>query len=424
MEAAPREALLDVQQKRLKALVQRLNETVPFYRAALAARSIAPDDVTVEAVRHLPLTTRDDLRDQHPFGLLSVPEKQVVRLHATSGTKGKPTLVAYTAEDLHHWADICARMLTAAGCRKRDTWYIASGYGLFTGGLGAHYGAERIGARVVPASSGNTARLIQLMADVRPDGIHCIPSYMLRIAEVADAAGVDPVNLGLRFGSFGGEPWSESLRRRIEEQFGLKACDVYGLSEGFGPGVAYECEARDGLHVCEDHFLIEIVDPATGEPVPDGVEGELVLTTLTKQAMPLLRYRTRDLTRFLPGRCACGRTLRRIARLTGRSDDMVTVRGVNLFPSEVEALLLRFPEVSPVHRLVLERTGSMDALRLEAELTRPAAPDDPATAALTQRIGQRLREALSLTVVVHLLGPGTLPRSEGKAERLVDLRPR
>ncbi|MGE5591367.1 MAG: phenylacetate--CoA ligase family protein, partial [Bacillota bacterium] len=336
-ESMPREAVEALQLKRLRRLVRRLEQTVPFYRNRMRAGGVTARDVrTLEDARHLPFTTRSDLRDQYPLGLVAVPLDQVARFHATSGSRGKPTLVSYTAQDLRTWAEFAARMLYAAGARPGDVWYIASSYGLFSGGMGAHYGLERLGAAVVPASSGNTLRLVQLMADVRPAGIHCVPTYMLRIAEVAREAGIDPRDLGLRFGSYGGETWSEPLRHRIEEEFGLIAYDVYGLAECYGPGVAYECEERGGLHLSEDHFLFEVVDPATGQPVPDGQEGELIITTLTKQAMPLLRYRTGDLTRILPGECPCGRTFRRMARISGRSDDMLIIRGVNLYPSEVE----------------------------------------------------------------------------------------
>lgn len=418
LEAAPPEALAVLQSRRLRELVRRLAASVPFYRQALAARGVEPEAVAGSGdLQHLPFTTRADLREQYPCGLLAVAPERIARLHATSGTKGKPTLVAYTAADLATWAELCARMLHAAGCRPGQVWYVASGYGLFTGGLGAHYGVERVGATVVPAASGNTTRLLGLLRDVPGAGIHCIPSYMLRIAEVTQAAGVEPRRLGLRYGSFGGETWSEPLRRHIEETFGLVACDVYGLSECFGPGVAYECEARDGLHLSEDQVLAEIVDPATGEPLPEGAEGELVLTTLTKEAMPLLRYRTGDRTRLLPGACACGRTLRRIARISGRHDDMLIVRGVNLFPAEVERVLLGFPELAPQHRLVLERSGAMDSLTVEAELAGTAPAD------LAERVEQRLRAELGLTARVALLTPGALQRSEGKAVRVLDRRP-
>jgi len=368
------------------------------------------------------MTTKADLRAQHPFGLLGVPEEKIARIHATSGTKGKPTVVAYTAADLRTWAELAARMLVAAGCRRGEVWYVASGYGLFTGGLGAHYGVERVGATVVPASSGNTARLLGLMADIRPAGIHCIPSYMLRVAEVAEESGVDPRELGLRHGSFGGETWTEPLRRRIEDLFGLFACDVYGLSEVYGPGVAYECQAQDGLHLAADHILAEIVDPVSGEAVPHGAVGELVLTTLTKQAMPLLRYRTGDLTRFLPGACACGRTLPRIARIAGRSDDMLVIRGVNLHPSEVERILLAFPELGAQYRPVVDRPGAMDQLTLEVELAEPGGPKGMTAEALAGAIGRQLKDLLGVSAAIHLCLPGTLPRAEGKARRVLDLR--
>lgn len=421
IEAAPPEALAKRQAKRLQQLVSRLALHVEFYRQALAERGIDPGGVSGLAdLPHLPFTTRADLREQYPFGLLAVPPSRINRLHATSGTRGKPALVAYTARDLKTWSDICARMLTAAGCQSGDVWFVASGYGLFTGGMGAHYGAERVGAAVVPVSSGNTTRLLNLALDLKPKGIHCIPSYMLRVAEVATENGVDPRSLGLRYGSFGGETWSEPLRRRIEGLFGLSAFDVYGLSECFGPGVAFECPAHAGLHLSEDHFLAEIIDPASGMPVPAGEKGELVITTLTKEAMPLLRYRTGDLTRFLPGECPCGRRHRRIDRIRGRCDDMLTVRGVNLFPSEVERLLLGFLELGAQHRLVIDRAGPMDSVTVEVEM---AAAGGDAGGALADAVKQRLREQLGISAEVSILAPGALPRSEGKAVRVVDRRP-
>lgn len=310
-------------------------------------------------------------------------------------------------------------MLVAAGCCRGAVWYVASGYGLFTGGLGAHYGVERVGATVVPASSGNTARLLGLMADIRPVGIHCIPSYMLRLAEVAQEVGIDPRTLGLHYGSFGGETWSEALRKRIQGLFGLVASDVYGLSECYGPGVAYECQAQDGLHLAEDQILPEIIDPVSGSPVADGALGELVLTTLTKQAMPLLRYRTGDLTRFLAGRCACGRTLRRIARMKGRSDDMLVVRGVNLYPAEVERILLGFAEVGVAYRIIVARTGGMDKLTVEVEL---ASGTVVSAEGLTRAIRERIKEQLGVTAEIRLCSLGTIPRAEGKAKRVLDLR--
>lgn len=417
LETAAPEEVRAIQAQRLGPLMRRLWQ-IPFYRTALRAAGLQPgQSVRLERLGRLPMITKPDLRAQYPFGLLGVRREQIARIHATSGTGGKPTVIAYTAEDLRTWSEICARMLTAAGCRRGETWYVASGYGLFTGGLGAHYGLERVGAAVVPASSGNTNRLLQLFADLPPAGIHCIPSYMLRVAEVAQEAGINPRSFGLRHGSFGGETWSEPLRRRIEELFGLVACDVYGLSECFGPGVGYECTHKDGLHLSEDHFLAEVVDPQTGRPLPEGEMGELVLTTLTKQAMPLLRYRTGDLTRFLPKRCACGRTMRRIERIRGRADDMLIVRGVNLYPSEVERVLLQTPEVSSEYRLVLERPGAMDQLTLEVELAARAAEG-----ALAERIQGQLKRELGVTAIVRLVPPGTLPRAEGKAKRVLDLR--
>lgn len=435
LEAAAPEQVRVIQGERLGTLIRRL-WPIPFYRDSLRAAGLRPGaPVSLYDLPGLPMITKADLRAQYPFGLLGVRREQIARIHATSGTGGKPTVVSYTAEDLQTWSDICARMLVAAGCRPGDTWYVASGYGLFTGGMGAHYGLERVGAAVVPASSGNTNRLLQLFGDIPPVGIHCIPSYMLRLAEVAQEEGKDPRSFGLRYGSFGGETWSEPLRQRIQKLFGLVACDVYGLSECFGPGVGYECSHQDGLHLSEDHFLAEIVDPQTGRPVPEGELGELLLTTLTKRAMPLLRYRTGDLTRFLPGRCGCGRRMRRIERIRGRCDEMLIVRGVNLYPAEVERVLLQIPEVSEQYRLVLDRPGAMDQLTLEIELatppggnlrglreSSPAGDRRPEEGALADRIQAQIKRELGVSATVRLLAPGTLPRAEGKAKRVLDLR--
>lgn len=417
LEMASPERVAQIQAERLRPLIRRLWR-IPFYRDSLQAAGWRPQDaVTLEALPDLPTISKADLRAQYPHGLRGVAPERIARVHATSGTGGKPTVITYTAQDLRTWSQIGARMLVAAGCRRGETWYVASGYGLFTGGLGAHYGLERAGAAVVPASSGNTNRLLQLMRDLPPVGIHCIPSYMLRLAEVTQEAGLDPRALGLRHGSFGGETWSEPLRRRIEALFGLVACDVYGLSECFGPGVGYECSHQDGLHLSEDHFLAEIIDPASGQPVPAGEVGELLLTTLTKQAMPLLRYRTGDLTRFLPGRCACGRSMRRIERIRGRADDMLIIRGVNLYPSELERLLLQTPELSAQYRLVIERPGAMDQLTLEVELASSAEPG-----ALSERLQAQIKRELGVSAGVLLLPPGTLPRTDGKAKRVLDRR--
>lgn len=410
--------------------LERLRETlgwaaarVPFYRERLPATP--PADLG--DLPGLPFTRKSDLRDQYPFGLLAVPLAEVARVHASSGTRGKPTVVGYTAADLAVWRDVMARVMVAAGARQGDLLHVAFGYGLFTGGLGFHDGAERIGMTVVPASSGNTARHRLLLEDFRPAGLAATPSFALHIAETISSDGRDPRALGLRYGMFGAEPWSEAVRAALERAFGCRAYDIYGLSEIIGPGVSGECAARDGLHVADDHFLPEIVDLVSGTPLPEGHEGELVLTTLTKRAMPLIRYRTGDITALTTAPCACGRTSARMARVKGRADDMLVIRGVNLYPSEVERALLAVEGLEPHYQLVVDRTSALARLEVEVE---PAAapldraggfrPDHPALAALCQEAAARLGQALGLSVAVSLVAPRTIPRSEGKAIRVVE----
>jgi phenylacetate-CoA ligase len=423
-ETVPRERLTGLQVERLRAMARRAVERVPFYRERYAEAGISVDDLgTLDDLARLPFTTKSDLRDQYPFGLLAVPRAEVVRLHASSGTRGKPTVVGYTRADVELWAACCARSLACAGARAGDVVHNAYGYGLFTGGLGLHYGAEALGATVVPASGGNTPRQVLLLQDFGARVLCCTPSYALNIAGVAQQHGVDPRALGLEIGVFGAEPWTEQLRRRIEEAFDMVALDIYGLSEVLGPGVAMECaEGRGGLHIWEDHFLPEIVDPATGAPLPDGAVGELVLTTLTKEAMPVIRYRTGDLTALQSGECPCGRTHRRMARVSGRVDDMLIVRGVNVFPSEIERVLLATPEISPHYRIVLDRHHALDSLHVEVEPLASAPHDSASMHALRERVWRQLDAALGISMQVTLCPPGTLPRSEGKAQRVVDKR--
>ena len=367
-----------------------------------------------EALAEQRFTTKTMLRDAYPFGLLRVPLQRCIRIHASSGTRGKPTIVAYTQGDVELWADCCARALAAAGAARGTVVHVAYGYGLFTGGLGLHYGAERLGCTVVPASSGNTARQVQLLTDLQAEILCCTPSYALAIA---DEVG-DPARLALRAGVFGAEPWTEELRAEIEQALGLRALDIYGLSEIVGPGVSSECvEARDGAHVNEDHFLVEVVDPSSGEPLADGQTGELVFTTLTKEALPLLRYRTGDLASVTREQCSCGRTFARMSRIRGRVDDMLVVRGVNVFPSEVERVLVRRPELAPHYRLVLERPDRLDELTVEAEIR-----DDDPSPGLAHELETELEAALALTARVRLLPPRSIPRSEGKALRVEDRR--
>ena len=412
-----------LQLERVRATVAWARERVPFYRQRLGRVGLE----RLDDVERLPFTGKTDLREQYPFGLFAVPLGEIARIHASSGTKGKPTVVGYTRDDLEVWREVMARAMVAAGCRPGDLLHVTFGYGLFTGGLGFHDGAERIGMTVVPASSGNTARQQVLLTDLHPAGIAGTPSFALHIAESMRAAGRDPAQLGLRYGMFGAEPWTATMREALEQAFGCPAFDVYGLSEIIGPGVAGECEARDGLHVADDHFLPEIVDPASGAPLPPGREGELVLTTLTKRALPMIRYRTGDVTALIPGPCRCGRTSSRIARVKGRSDDMLVVRGVNIYPSEVEATLVGAPDLAPHYQLVVDRRAALVRLDVQVEVAGALVercgrfwPDHAEVVALRRALGERLRDTLGVAVELTLVPPGTLPRSEGKAVRVIE----
>jgi phenylacetate-CoA ligase len=420
LDPAARAAL---QLERLQASLAWAVERVPFHRARLRDGRLA----RLEALTDLPFMRKSDLREYYPFGLFAVPSTELARVHASSGTRGKPTVVGYTAEDLGVWREVMARVMLAAGARPGDMLHVAFGYGLFTGGLGFHDGAERIGMTVVPVSSGNTARQHLLLQDFRPAGLCGTPSFVLHIAENLREQGGDPRRLGVRYAMLGAEPWTEGLRGAIERAFDCRAHDIYGLSEIIGPGVAGECEERAGLHVCDDHFLPEIVDPATGTPRPAGVEGELVLTTLTKRAMPMIRYRTGDITSLTTEPCRCGRTSARLDRIKGRADDMLVVKGVNLYPSEVEAALLTIDELQPHYLLVVDRTATLARLEVQVE---PAATllercggfraDHPLLCAVRERVSARLREATGLTVELTLVAPHTIPRSEGKAVRVIE----
>jgi phenylacetate-CoA ligase len=414
-----------LQLERLRATLAWVTERVPFYRERLGGRVIrALDDLAA-----LPFTRKTDLREHYPFGLFAVPREELARVHGSSGTRGKPTIVGYTAADLDVWREVMARMLVAAGARPGDMLHVAFGYGLFTGGLGFHDGAERVGLTVVPMSSGNTARHMLLLQDFRPAGICGTPSFVLHLAESLTEQGIDPRSLGLRYGMYGAEPWSEELRGALERAFGCPAADIYGLSEIIGPGVAGECPARAGLHVADDHFLPEIVDPASGALLPPGQEGELVLTSLTKRAMPVIRYRTGDITTLADAPCACGRTSARIARVKGRADDMLIIKGVNLYPSEGEAALLAVEELVPTYQLVVDRTATLARLEVQVE---PAAgvlaacggfdAAHPTLIALRTRTAERLSKVIGLSVELTLMPPRTLPRSEGKAVRVIERR--
>ncbi|MET7416339.1 phenylacetate--CoA ligase PaaK [Streptomyces rubiginosohelvolus] len=408
-----------LQLQRLRSTLRHAYDNVPFYRDAFDRAGLKPEDCrTLADLARFPFTAKTDLRDNYPFGMFAVPEPEVRRIHASSGTTGRPTVVGYTERDLDTWADVVARSIRAAGGRPGHKVHVAYGYGLFTGGLGAHYGAERLGCTVIPASGGMTARQVQLIQDFRPEIIMITPSYMLTLLDEFERQGVDPRATSLKVGIFGAEPWTEGMRREIEDRFAIDAVDIYGLSEVMGPGVAQECvETKDGLHIWEDHFYPEVVDPFTGEVLPDGEEGELVFTSLTKEAMPVIRYRTRDLTRLLPG---TARTFRRMEKVTGRSDDMVILRGVNLFPTQIEEIVLRTPAVAPHFQLRLTRDGRLDALTVLAEARADATTEEREKAA--RAIAAAVKDGVGVSVNVEVVDPETLERSVGKIRRIVDLR--
>ncbi len=416
--------LRELQLQRLQAVVTRAWQHVKLFRARMDELGLAPQGIrTLEDITKLPFMVKSDLRDSYPFGLFASPMRDVVRLHASSGTTGKPIVVAYTKEDVEVWTSVMVRCFAGCGLHHGDILQNAYGYGLFTGGLGAHYGAEGLGATVIPISGGNSDRQIMLMKDFGVTALCCTPTYFLHLLDRAAELGVDMKELPLRVGVFGAEPWTESMRRHIESQSRVEAFDIYGLSEIIGPGVGCECRQHQGLHIIEDHFYPEIVDPATGEPLPDGVEGELVLTTLSKQAMPMIRYRTRDITMILPGTCECGRTLRRIHRIGRRSDDMLIVRGVNVFPSQVESALLRVEGTLPHYQIILTREHGLDQMEVQVEVT-PQTFNDKigALQSLQEKLQDGLDNMLGLKVKVSLVEPRSLQRSEGKAKRVIDRR--
>ncbi len=426
-ETLPREALEALQLKRLRQVVQRVYHTVGFYRKAFDDAGVKPDDVrSLPDLQRLPFTTKQDLRDNYPFGLFAVPMSSIVRLHASSGTTGRATVVGYTKRDIEHWSELMARCFVAAGLTKNDIIHNAYGYGLFTGGLGAHYGAERLGASVIPMSGGNTKRQIMILQDFGPTAICCTPSYALNLAEQGESMGVDMRSLQLRVGIFGAEPWSDEMRDQIEDALDIQAMNIYGLSEVMGPGVAMECtEGRQGMHVFEDHFLAEIIDPATGEVLPPGEKGELVFTTLTKEAFPLVRYRTRDVTRLIPDPCRCGRSHLRMDRVMGRSDDMLIIRGVNVFPSQIEAVLVGIEGLEPHYQLLVEREGTLDTLEVQVEVGEEAFSNADEVKVLQRterRIVKDLKDYLGISAKVKLVEPKSLQRFEGKASRVIDKR--
>jgi phenylacetate-CoA ligase len=424
VETLPRADLAALQLQRLRKSLARAYEKVPHIRRKFEAAGVTPNALgSLNDIAHFPFTQKSDLRDTYPFGLFAVPREEVLRLHASSGTTGKPTVVGYTRADLDLWADLMARTLGCAGARPGDIVHNAYGYGLFTGGLGAHYGAERLGCTVVPMSGGGTERQVMLMQDFGAAVLCATPSYALNIAEVAAGMGIDIAALPLRYGVFGAEPWSEPMRRDLETRLGIKAVDIYGLSEILGPGVAAECHvAQNGLHGWEDHFLFEIVDPHTLTPLPMGEAGELVVTTLTKEALPMVRYRTRDITRLTDAPCACGRTHVRIMRVTGRDDDMLIIRGVNVYPSQVEAVLVGLPGLAPHYQIVLTRDGALDAMTVEVERTPDAPGDAAACAKQAAEMQHHLKSMIGVTCAVVVKAPGEVPRSQGKAVRVKDER--
>jgi len=425
-ESMSRAKIAALQLKRLRQTVKNAYENVPLHRKRMRKLGMEPGDIrSLEDLAKLPFTVKSDLRDHYPFGMFARPRAKVARLHASSGTTGKPTVVGYTLKDLETWAGLMARSMACAGARPGDVVHNAYGYGLFTGGLGAHYGAERLGATIVPMSGGSTERQIVLITDFGARVLCATPSYALAIAEVAEQQGVDLRKSKLRIGLFGAEPWSEAMRNEIQIRLGLKAVDVYGLSEILGPGVACECEEKQaGLHGWEDHFIFEIIDPDTGKPVAEGQQGELVITTLTKEALPMLRYRTRDVTRVSTERCGCGRNHLRIRRITGRNDDMLIIRGVNVYPSQIEAVLVGMPDIAPHYQLVVERKGSLDQVTVEVEASPDVAQSPEAYARISGAASHQIKSLVGISTDVVVKKPGDIPRSQGKAVRVRDLRPK
>ncbi len=424
-ETLPREALEAIQLRRLQETLERVYATVPFYKRKLTEAGIKPSDIkSLKDLRRLPFTTKQDLRDNYPYGMFAVPMENVVRIHASSGTTGKPTVVGYTARDLQIWAELIARSLSAAGVTSGDIIHNSYGYGLFTGGLGIHQGAELLGASLIPVSGGNTKRQILIMKDFSPTALTCTPSYALHLAEAATEAGIKPGELNLKYGVFGGEPWSEEMRKEIETKLNLSAVDIYGLSEVMGPGVSVECrEAKKGLHIFEDHFIPEIIDPITGEVLPNGERGELVFTSITKEACPLIRYRTRDVTSLDREPCVCGRTLVRMRKVSGRSDDMLIIRGVNVFPSQIESVLMEMKEVEPHYQLVVNREGTLDTLTVLVEVGESVFSDEVRfLQAIEKKIAKNIKEILGVSANVKLVEPKSIARSEGKAQRVIDNR--
>ncbi len=424
-ECMDRKALERLQMERLQQTVKRVYENVPFYKTRFDAKGIRPRDIrTLEDLELLPFTVKDDLRQTYPFGMFAVPMRQIIRIHASSGTTGHPTVVGYTSEDINTWAEAIARTLSAGGTTAGDIVHNAYGYGLFTGGLGIHYGAERLGATVVPISGGQTKRQVQLLQDFGSNVICCTPSYALYISEMAAEAELDLEKLPLKAGFFGAEPWTEIMRKKIEDSLGIDALDIYGLSEVMGPGVSYNCLLKCGLHINEDFFIPEIIDPITEKPLPPGERGELVFTTITKEAFPVIRYRTRDITSLSYEKCSCGRTFARMQRVSGRTDDMLIIRGVNIFPSQIESVLLEIEEAEPHYQLIVDRQEkSLDTLEVWVEVSADIFSDEMRKLeALQKKVRHEIEALLGISVSVKLVEPKAIARSEGKAKRIIDRR--
>lgn len=423
-ECMDREQLRKVQEEKLRKTVKRMYDNVPLYRTRMQEKGIEPGDIrTLDDLKHLPFIDKQDLHDQFPFGLFSSPKRDIVRIQGSSGTTGKPVLAGYTRADIDLWSECMARTLTACGTTQDDIVHVAYGYGLFTGGLGAHHGATRIGAMTVPMSSGNTQRQIMMMTELKATVLCCTPSYALHLGEVMAEMGLTPQQIPLRAAALGAEPWSEQMRRRIEQILGIDAIDIYGLTEICGPGVSFECLEKHGMHINEDYFIPEIIDPDTLEPLPMGSKGEIVFSSVGKEGMPLLRYRTHDICRLTDEPCPCGRTFTRMMRITGRSDDMVVIRGVNVFPSQVEAALVGMPGVAPYYLLVIDRVGSSDTLEIRVEVTEEMYSGNMGSMEdLNARISARIKSALGITAKIVLVEPKSMPRSEGKAKRVQDNR--
>ncbi|QSV45228.1 phenylacetate--CoA ligase family protein [Geobacter benzoatilyticus] len=424
-ETLPRQALEALQLKRLQATVARVYASVPFYRQSLDRAGVTPDSIkSLADLQRLPFTYKQDMRDSYPYGLFAAPMDEIVRIHASSGTTGKPTVVGYTRKDIDIWSVLMARSFAAAGVNRGDIIHNSYGYGLFTGGLGAHYGAEKLGASVIPMSGGNTKKQIMIMKDFGSTVLTCTPSYSLFMAEAAREEGVDFQGLKLRIGIFGAEPWSEAMRGEIEGKLNLSAIDIYGLSEIMGPGVAIECsEAKKGLHIWEDHFIPEIINPVTGEVLAEGEQGELVITTITKEGIPLIRYRTRDITSLTYETCVCGRSHARLARMTGRSDDMLIIRGVNVFPSQIESILMGIEGIEPHYLLIVDRKDNLDSLEVQVEVGEGLFSDEvKVLQSLSYRIEKEIKDILGISCKVRLVESQTIARSEGKAKRVIDNR--